>query len=76
VRLLKRLHLQVCVIKFEVRTVESDAAPLGEQAHDSLDSLDHPAALRGRVDPKHVRIGRKGAGAASEHHAPASQMIE
>ena len=23
-----------------------------------------------------MRIGRKGAGAASEHHAPASQMIE
>lgn len=54
VRLLKRFHLQVRVIKFEVRTVESDAAPLGEQAHDSLHPFDHPAALRGCVDAEHV----------------------
>ena len=76
VRLLVGLDLEMGVVEAEERAVERDAALLGEEPHYRLDALDHLAALLGRVDRQHVRVGCERARAASEHHAPARQMVE
>ncbi len=47
-----------------------------EQCQDRLERFVHHPALLDRIDAHHVGVRRQGAGAGTEHHPPAGQMVQ